>query len=118
MSETTIEITEQMRSHLGIYFAAARTTTDPMLVMLNARNAFDIVCACCDIEKRTDYDDRLNICSQTFEKIFILDLNELGNRVKILWFCSEILKLITPLVYHYATFGTDMITTDKLSGKG
>ena len=113
-----IEITEQMRSHLGIYFAAAKSTTDAFTTLMNTRNVFDLVCACCDIEKRTDYDERLEVCSKEFEMLYKLDLNEPGNRMKIMWFCSEILKIVTPLVYHYGTFGSDSITTEKLSGRG
>jgi hypothetical protein len=117
MSDTALEITEQMRSHLGIYFAASKSTADAFSTLMNTRNVFDLVCACCDIEKRTDYDDRLDMCGKTFESLYQLDLNEPGNRMKIAWFCSEILKIVTPLVYHYGTFGTDAITTEKLSGR-
>jgi hypothetical protein len=117
MSETKIEITEQMRTHLGVYFAAAKSTTDPFSAMLNTRNAFDLVLACCDIEGQHTYDERLDLCQGKLGEIFILETHAPENRMKILWFCSEILKIITPLVYQYATFGTDSITTEKLSGR-
>lgn len=117
MSDTIIEITEQMRSHLGVYFAAAKSTTDPFGAMLNTRNAFDLVLACCDIDKVHDYDDRLESCAKALEDIFKLDPAAPENRMKVLWFCSEIMKVVTPLVYQYATFGTDSITTEKLSGR-
>jgi hypothetical protein len=43
----------------------------------------------------------------------MMDTNEPENKRKIVWFCSEVLKVITPLVYKYAMFDPSQVLMRK-----
>ena len=113
MSVDGLVITQEMKKHLGVYFAAAKSTTDPHAILLNTRNAFDLTLACYSIDGLTGYEQELKNCEDTLGTVFKLDLNEPENKRKVVWFCSEVLKVITPLVYKYAMFDPSQVLMRK-----
>ena len=113
MSVDGLVITQEMKKHLGVYFAAAKSTTDPHSILLNTRNAFDLALACYTIDNMAGYDAEFQNCEKTLGNIFMMDTNEPENKRKIVWFCSEVLKVITPLVYKYAMFDPSQVLMRK-----